>query len=187
MGVIAQINLNYDIELDVHLIELLPFQDFTELLNDGTIDVLDQLNALGGSDDSELLRRYTRLFTCSMIASGQYAYVPVDSDINSMDDIVVLGADGQLCTSFLSSGFTSSYFAEATKTRVLPPPIGSGDIATCFPGVATGEFDAYISIFPTEEDSQYDFAGNGLNAEDFRVVDLSVVAATPYWIAKDLI
>ena len=185
-AVIAQVNLNYDIELEVHMVNMLPFQDFTELLNDGTIDVLDQVNALGGSDDSDLLRRYTRLFSCSMIASGQYAIVSTESPINSMEDIRALGEDGQLCTSYLSSGFTSSYFPEANKTRVLPPPFEGGDIATCFPGVYSHHFDAYISIFHTVEASQYDFVQNGLSPDDFRVVDLSVIAATPYWVAKDL-
>lgn len=185
-AVIEQINLNYAIELEVHIVEVYPGQDFTMALNDGTIDVLDQVNALGGSDDSDLLRRYTRLFTCSMIGSGQYAFVQAESSLNSMEDIVELGEAGELCTSFLSSGFTSSYFAEANKTRVLPPPFEGGDIATCFPGVSDGTFDAYISIFPTAEASQFDFAENGLNPDDFRAIDLSVVTATPYWIAKDL-
>merc|ERR1712087_479379 len=185
-AIIEQINVAYDIELEVHLVDLFPFQDFTEALNDGTIDVLDQTNALGGSDDSDLLRRYTRLFSCSMIASGQFAFVAADSALDSMDDIVALGDEAKICTSFLSSGFTSSYLPEANKTRVLPPPFEAGDIATCFPGVSNGDFDAYVSIFPSAETSQYDFVANGLAPDDFKVIDTKVVAATPYWVAKDL-
>eukprot|EP01084_Bolivina_argentea_P234861 395366_1 len=185
-AIVEQININYDITIDVQIVDIWPFQDFTELLNDRTIDILDQLNALGGTDRNDNLRRNSRLFSCSLISSGQYVMVNHTSSIYSVTDIIEMGSNVKICAGVLSIQLTNAYFPNANITRAESPPVDEGDIKICISGLASGEYDVYITIFPTAQQTQFDFEGNGLNAQDFRVFSTNIVAGTPYWIAKNL-
>eukprot|EP01084_Bolivina_argentea_P080877 146463_1 len=184
-AIVKQINQYYNITIDVKIIDIYPFQDFTELLNDGSIDILDQINALGGTDRNYNLRRNSRLFSCSLISSGQYAMVNNDSSIYSVSDIK-MDSNVRICTGLLSIQLTNAYFPNAEISRVEPPPLGGGDIKTCIQGLANNIYDVYITIFPTPQDTQFDFDGNDLNPKQFTTFSTNIVAGTPYWVAKDL-
>jgi ABC-type amino acid transport substrate-binding protein len=142
-----------------------PFQ-FTDALKEGKIDIVDQVQALGGKSVG-LRRRTHRRFTCTIFATGQYLHVRKDSPYKSMDD--VLGAEGaKICAGVLSTQLGNAYFKKQTvETKWVR------DMAECTQGVKDGTYDGYLFVDPNPVDP-------GL-----RTINTGIVAGTPYWVAGD--
>lgn len=145
-GGITRIN----VEIDPALSDTL-----TDNLNDGTCDYINQVNALGG-ETNELRRRDTRLFTCTLVASGQFIHVPTENrgsplpDTNHIQNVGNLLDDPSLkiCTGPLSTQFTNRYFENPVDTiyfsflgdmgECAERVFGAGYCARCpYPGCPT--------------------------------------------------
>jgi len=119
-----------DVPIDPQLSDTL-----TDRLNDGTCDYLNQVNALGG-ETNDLRRRDTRLFTCTLVASGQFIHVPTENrggglpdtnHIQNMDDLLD-DPSLKVCTGPLSTQFTNRYFENPVDTIYFS---FKGDMGEC--------------------------------------------------------
>ena len=180
---IARINDNYDIDLTVNVYLITPFDDRTALLNDGTVDLLDPVQSLGNIDEDGTYLRSNRLFSCSIFAGSQFYLVRADSTLDTFQDLIDAGSSISICGSVIFSTITEAYLPDAQYSQLPPPPITGGDIATCIPGVANGIFDVYASLFPTAQSTKYNFAANGLDPDDFKVIEPLISNANVYWVA----
>jgi hypothetical protein len=141
-AVFDKIGAHYGVAIDIIDVEIPPPFDLTTALNDGTCDVVTQVNALGGESE-DLRRRNTRLFSCVMSSGGQYLYVPdlpgdracvattgcaTKAQLDAVQDITDMRASGlNICTGNLSTQLSNQYFPNSNVFTVRFP----GDIGNC--------------------------------------------------------
>ena len=115
----------------------------TSALNKGEIDILDQLNALGGESEN-LRRRTSRRFTCTLSGSRQVLYVKNEAPYTTFEDVLNDG-DVKICAGPLSTQLTRAYFKgpdQSVTTKYV------FDISSCLAEVVSGKADAMMSPFP---------------------------------------
>ena len=158
----------------------------TTALNTGEIDILDQLNALGGKSEN-LRRRTSRRFTCTLSGSKQVLYVKNEAPYKNFED-VLNDADVKICAGPLSTQLTNAYFKgpdQSVTTKYV------FDISLCLAEVISGKADAMMSPFPDEKFFPASIDTNGDRAPDtdprplIRSIDTNLVTGTPYWVALD--
>ena len=165
-----------------------PFKNDT-FLNEGKVDILGLVNALGGSTKGGERRRKARRYSCTMTATGQYLWMLRDGGPGwqSVDD--ALAAEGaHFCAGPLSNELTKTYFGKrgnTSKTEFF------NDLSRCLAKLANGEADAMVNPLPderffpefidTDGDGKAETATKGL----FRAVNTMIVAGTPLWVAVD--
>ena len=158
----------------------------TSALNKGEIDILDQLNALGGESEN-LRRRTSRRFTCTLSGSRQVLYVKNEAPYKTFED-VLKDRDVKICAGPLSTQLTNAYFKgpdQSVTTKYV------FDISSCLAEVISGKVDAMMSPFPDEKFFPPAIDTNGDRAPDMdprpliRSIDTNLVAGTPYWVALD--
>jgi hypothetical protein len=179
-AIIANIEAHYGVSLTVTDIVIPPpFFETTSVLvskSQPRADFVDQVNALGGVTQG-LSRRESRLFTCTLSASGQYLHVPaaLADTITSAED---LKADPsiRICTGNLSTQLANAYFpSHAVITERF------NDISACDARITAGTADIYMNSMPTL--SVATSAGLVLQ-NTYTPVDTRIVAGTPIWVAK---
>ena len=158
----------------------------TSALNKGEIDILDQLNALGGKSEN-LRRRTSRRFTCTLSGSKQVLYVKNEAPYKNFEDVLNDG-DVKICAGPLSTQLTNAYFKgpdQSVTTKYV------FDISFCLAEVINGKADAMMSPFPDEKFFPASIDTNGDRAPDtdprplIRSIDTNLVTGTPYWVALD--
>ena len=158
----------------------------TSALNKGEIDILDQLNALGGESEN-LRRRTSRRFTCTLSGSKQVLYVKNEAPYKTFEDLLN-DADVKICAGPLSTQLTNAYFTgpeQSVTTKYV------FDISSCLAEVISGKADAMMSPFPDEKFFPASIDTNGDRAPDtdprplIRSIDTNLVTGTPYWVALD--
>ena len=167
------VNLNY------------PF-DHTTALNDRTIDIVGQVNALGGiSEDTR--RRTSRRFTCIVSGSPQVLWVSKEDgpDWQTIDD-ALNDPTAHICAGPLSNQLGKAYFdlpGQKSSTAYL------NDMQICLTKLVRGEVDAMLSpfpddrFFPPEVDADGDGQFDTSTAGRFRSIPTYIVAGTPFWAA----
>ncbi|MCP4715753.1 MAG: hypothetical protein GY868_11605 [Deltaproteobacteria bacterium] len=156
----------------------------TTALNKGDIDILDQLNALGGKSEN-LRRRSSRTFSCTLTGSRQVLYVKNKAPYKNFDD-VLNDADVKICAGPLSAQLTRAYFNGPNQNVTTKHVF---DISLCLAAVINGKADAMMSPFPDEKFFPASIDTNGDRAPDtnprplIRSIDTGLVAGTPYWAA----
>lgn len=167
------VNLNY------------PF-NHTTALNDRTIDIVGQVNALGGVSEDKR-RRISRRFTCMIGGSRQVLWVKkVDGpDWETVDDALNDPA-AHICAGPLSNQLGKAYFdlpGQKSSTAYL------NDMQICLAKLLRGEVDAMLSpfpdarFFPPEVDVDGDGELDTPTAGRFRSIPTHIVAGTPLWAA----
>ncbi|MFC1591818.1 hypothetical protein ACFL43_04785 [Thermodesulfobacteriota bacterium] len=158
----------------------------TSALNKGEIDIIDQLNALGGTSE-KLRRRTSRRFTCTLSGSKQVLYVKNEAPYKNFED-VLSDSDVKICAGPLSTQLTKAYFNgpdQSVKTKYV------FDVSLCLAAVLNGKADAMMSPFPDEKFFPASIDTNGDRTPDtspqplLRSIDTNLVAGTPYWVAFD--
>ena len=172
---VINVNLNY------------PFAH-TSALNDGTIDIVGQVNALGGISEN-IRRRTSRRFTCIVSGSRQVLWVNKTDgpDWKTIDD-ALNDPTARICAGPLSNQLGKAYFdlpGQKSSTAYL------NDIQICLTKLVRGEVDAMLSpfpdarFFPEQLDSNADGTLDTATAGRFRAIPTHIVAGTPYWAAID--
>jgi len=158
----------------------------TSALNKKDIDILDQLNALGGESEN-LRRRTSRRFTCTLSGSRQVLYVKKEAPYTTFEDVLNDG-DVKICAGPLSTQLTRAYFKgpdQSVTTKYV------FDISSCLAEVVSGKADAMMSPFPDEKFFPASIDTDGDRAPDtdprplIRSIDTNLVTGTPYWVALD--
>lgn len=158
----------------------------TSALNKGEIDILDQLNALGGESEN-LRRRTSRRFTCTLSGSKQVLYVKNEAPYKTFEDMLN-DADVKICAGPLSTQLTNAYFTgpdQSVTTKYV------FDISSCLAEVISGKADAMMSPFPDEKFFPASIDTDGDRTPDtdprplIRSIDTNLVTGTPYWVALD--
>lgn len=186
-AVLSEIAGNYKTgPIAVENINIPPPFKATTALNDGTIDILDQLNALGGKSEN-LRRRTSRRFTCTLTASRQTLYVKNDAPYKTFEE-ALNDPNIKICAGPLSTQLTKGYFngpEQSVKTKYV------FDIPSCLGQVLRGEADAMMSPFPNEKFFPDSIDTDGDRKPDtdpkpfVRSIETNLVAGTPYWVALD--
>jgi len=158
----------------------------TSALNKGEIDILDQLNALGGKSEN-LRRRTSRRFTCTLSGSKQVLYVKNEAPYKTFED-VLKDADVKICAGPLSTQLTNAYFKgpeQSVTTKYV------FDISLCLAEVISGKADAMMSPLPDEKyfPALIDTKGDRVPDTDprplIRSIDTYLITGTPYWVALE--
>jgi len=164
-----------------------PF-DHTTALNDRTIDIVGQVNALGGISEDRR-RRTSRRFTCIVSGSRQVLWVSKTNGPNwkTVDD-ALNDPTTRICAGPLSNQLGKAYFdlpGQKSTTAYL------NDMQICLTKLVRGEVDAMLSPFPhsrffparvdSNDDGTLDTPTKGL----FRSIPTHIVAGTPFWAAID--
>ena len=172
---VTTVNLNY------------PF-DHTTALNDRTIDIVGQVNALGGISEDRR-RRTSRRFTCIVSGSRQVLWVSKAKgpDWKTVDD-ALNDPTTRICAGPLSNQLGKAYFdlpGQKSTTAYL------NDMQICLTKLVRGEVDAMLSPFPdarffpprvdSNDDGDLDTETAGL----FRSIPTHIVAGTPFWAALE--
>ena len=158
----------------------------TAALNKGDIDIIDQVNALGGKSEN-LRRKTSRRFTCTLSASKQVLYVKNKAVYKTFDD-VLNDPDVKICAGPLSTQLANAYF-DGPKQSVTTKYVF--DISLCLAEVFNGNADVMISPFPDEKyfpaliDTNSDRIADTDLRPLIRPIDTNIVAGTPYWVAYD--
>ena len=164
-----------------------PF-DHTTALNDRTIDIVGQVNALGGISENSR-RRTSRRFTCIVSGSRQVLWVSKANgpDWETIDD-ALNDPTARICAGPLSNQLGKAYFdlpGQKSSTAYL------NDMQICLTKLVRGEVDAMLSpfpdarFFPARVDSNDDGALDAATAGRFRSIPTHIVAGTPFWAAID--
>jgi ABC-type amino acid transport substrate-binding protein len=164
-----------------------PF-DHTTALNDRTIDIVGQVNALGGISENSR-RRTSRRFTCIVSGSRQVLWVSKTNgpDWETIDD-ALNDPTARICAGPLSNQLGKAYFdlpGQKSSTAYL------NDMQICLTKLVRGEVDAMLSpfpdarFFPARVDSNDDGALDAATAGRFRSIPTHIVAGTPFWAAID--
>jgi hypothetical protein len=172
---VITVNLNY------------PF-NHTSALNDRTIDIVGQVNALGGiSEDAR--RRVSRRFTCMIGGSRQVLWVnKVGGPTWETIDDALNDPTAHICAGPLSNQLGKAYFdlpGQKSSTAYL------NDMQICLSKLVRGEVDAMLSpfpdqrFFPPEVDSNGDGNLDTPTAGRFRSIPTHIVAGTPFWAAVE--
>jgi ABC-type amino acid transport substrate-binding protein len=173
-------------QIAVKNVDIPPPFNATTALNNGEIDILDQLNALGGKSEN-LRRRTSRRFTCTLSASKQVLYVKNEAPYKTFED-VLNDPDVKICAGPLSTQLTKGYFngpEQSVTTKYV------FDISLCLAQVLSGKADAMMSPFPDKKFFPSSIDTNGDRKPDtnpkplIRSIDTNLVAGTPYWVALD--
>ncbi|MCH9691429.1 MAG: hypothetical protein K0U59_05105 [Gammaproteobacteria bacterium] len=142
-AIFEELGDHYKVAIKRKDIEIAPPFNFTTALNNGSCDYIQQVNALGGETEG-LRRRDSRLFSCVVSSSAQYAFIPSSSDdrpcvandrcasateLVRIQRIVDLQANSRIniCTGNLSTQTSNRFFAENRVNTVRFP----GDIGNC--------------------------------------------------------
>ena len=158
----------------------------TSALNKGEIDILDQLNALGGISE-DVRRRTSRRFTCILSGSKQVLYVKNEAPYKNFQDLLN-DPDVKICAGPLSTQLTNAYFNgpdQSVTTKYF------SDISLCLAEVIGGKADAMMSPFPDEKFFPASIDTDGDKVPDtephplIRSIDTNLVTGTPYWIALE--
>ena len=186
-AVLTEIAKHYKIEpITVLKINLPPPFNATTALNKGEIDIIDQLNALGGKSEN-LRRRTSRRFSCTLSGSRQVLYVKNDALYKNFEDLLN-DPDIKICAGPLSAQLTRAYFKgpeQSVTTKYV------FDISSCLSKVITGKADAMMSPFPDKKFFPDLIDTNGDRKPEtnpkplIRAIDTNLVAGTPYWVAFD--
>ena len=156
----------------------------TSALNKGEIDILDQLNALGGISEN-VRRRTSRRFTCILSGSKQVLYVKNEAPYKNFEDLLN-DPDVKICAGPLSTQLTNAYFNgsdQSVTTKYV------NDISLCLAEVIGGRADAMMSPFPDEKFFPLSIDTDGDKVPDtkpqplIRSIDTNLVTGTPYWVA----
>jgi ABC-type amino acid transport substrate-binding protein len=164
-----------------------PF-DHTTALNDRSIDIVGQVNALGGISEDRR-RRTSRRFTCIVSGSPQVLWVNKTNgpDWESVDD-ALNDPTARVCAGPLSNQLAKAYFdlpGQKSTTAYL------NDMQVCLTKLVRGEVDAMLSpfpdsrFFPARLDSNDDGALDTASDGRFRSIPTYIVAGTPFWAAID--
>jgi ABC-type amino acid transport substrate-binding protein len=164
-----------------------PF-DHTTALNDRTIDIVGQVNALGGVSEDRR-RRTSRRFTCIVSGSRQVLWVSKTHgpDWKTVDD-ALNDPTARICAGPLSNQLAKAYFdlpGQKSSTAYL------NDMQVCLTKLVRGEADAMLSpfpdarFFPARVDSNDDGTLDTTTAGRFRSIPTHIVAGTPFWAAID--
>ena len=164
-----------------------PF-NHTTALNDGTIDIVGQVNALGGISEDKR-RRISRRFTCMIGGSRQVLWVnKVDGPDWATVDDALNDPTAHICAGPLSNQLGKAYFdlpGQKSSTAYL------NDMQICLTKLVRGEVDAMLSpfpdarFFPEKIDSNDDGELDTSTAGRFRSIPTHIVAGTPFWAAID--
>lgn len=158
----------------------------TSALNKGEIDIIDQVNALGGKSEN-LRRRTSRRFTCTISASRQVLHVKNEASYKTIDD-VLNDSDVKICSGPLSTQLANAYFDGPGQSVITNYVF---DISLCLAEVINGKADAMISPFADENLFPALIDINGDRKPDIdprpliRPIDTNIVAGTPFWVALD--
>lgn len=172
--VIEDIGKHYGVDLKVETVVLPPGRlPATSILNDGKIDFISQLNALGGNTQG-MRRRMSRRFSCTMSASSQFIHIPEKSElakeINSLNDLIAR-PDVRICAGPLTTQTAQAYMPDHTvKTKYI------NDLTACDKAVKDGKLDVIVNPLN-------DLAIGGI--EGYRSVHTLIVAGTPLWVAAE--
>jgi len=162
-----------------------PF-DHTTALNDRTLDIVGQVNALGGISEDKR-RRTSRRFTCIVSGSRQVLWVDKTNgpDWETVDD-ALNDPTARICAGPLSNQLGKAYFdlpGQKSATAYL------NDMQICLNKLVGGEVDAMLSpfphsrFFPARVDSDDDGKLDTDTAGRFRSIPTHIVAGTPFWAA----
>ena len=186
-AVLSEIAKHYGIgQITVTKVTIPPPFNATSALNKGEIDILDQLNALGGKSEN-LRRRTSRRFTCTLSGSKQVLYVKNGAPYKNFED-VLNDSDVKICAGPLSTQLTNAYFNGPDQSVTTKHIF---DISLCLAEVINGKADAMMSPFPDEKyfPALIDTNGDRIPDTDphplIRSIDTNLVAGTPYWVALD--
>ena len=164
-----------------------PF-DHTTALNDRTIDIVGQVNALGGISEDKR-RRTSRRFSCTVSGSRQVLWVSKTNgpDWKTIDD-ALNDPTARICAGPLSNQLGKAYFdlpGQKSTTAYL------NDMQICLTKLVRGEVDGMLSpfphsrFFPARVDSTADGTLDTATAGRFRSIPTHIVAGTPFWAAID--
>jgi hypothetical protein len=179
----------------------------TDRLNDGTCDYINQVNALGG-ETNLLRRRDTRLFTCTLVSSGQFIHVPKKDRGGGLPSTKHIKSIGDLqddpslkiCTGPLSTQLSNRYFPDHTVDTIFFSP--AGDMGECAERVLGAGYcdcpfpfgcptppncapfqlvhdDVFMSSLPDLRDALALTPYSGKT----KGIDTKIVAGTPLWVA----
>jgi hypothetical protein len=172
--VMEDIAEHYGVELEVESVVLPPGRlPATSVLNDGKIDFISQLNALGGNTQG-MRRRMSRRFSCTMSASSQFIHIPEDSElvgeINSLNDLIAR-KNVRICAGPLTTQTAQAYMPEhVVKTKYV------NDLTACDKDVKKGKLDVIMNPL-------HDLSLGGI--EGYTAVHTLIVAGTPLWVADE--
>jgi ABC-type amino acid transport substrate-binding protein len=172
--VITDIGKHYDVDLQVEAVVLPPGRlPATSILTAGKIDIISQLNALGGNTQG-LRRRESRRFSCTMSASSQFIHIPEKSElvdeIKSLNDLIAR-PDISICAGPLTTQTAQAYMPEhVVKTKYV------NDLTACDTAVKKGKLDVIINPLN-------DLSIGGI--EGYKSVHTLIVAGTPLWVAAE--
>ena len=158
----------------------------TSALNKGEIDILDQLNALGGISEN-VRRRTSRRFTCTLSGSKQVLYVKNEAPYKNFED-VLNDSEVKICAGPLSTQLTNAYFKGPDQSVTTKHVF---DISLCLAEVINGKADAMMNPFPDEKFFPASIDTNGDKIPDtdprplIRSIDTNLITGTPYWVALE--
>ncbi len=170
----VQLEKHYGVKLKITDVTLkLPSNATTSLVNDGSADFIDQLNATGG-DTQGLRRRDSRRWTCSLSAITQFVHVPESSPLaarlNTWED-VRKDTSIRICTGPLATQTMKAFLPNHKVTTKY-----IGDISNCVKEIEAGTQDVLAG--PLENLS---IAG----VKGYKRIHTLIVAGTPLWVAKE--
>jgi ABC-type amino acid transport substrate-binding protein len=173
-AVLKAIGDHYGVELKVENVVLPPGRlPATSVLNTGKVDVISQLNALGGNTQG-MRRRVSRRFSCTLTASSQFIHIPEKSElvgeINNLNDLIAR-PDVRVCAGPLTTQTAQAYMPKHTvKTKYI------NDLTACDKAVKKGDLDVIMNPL-------HDLGIGGI--EGYKAVHTLIVAGTPLWVAKE--
>ena len=186
-AVLSEITRHYGTDpITVTKVTIPPPFHATSALNKGEIDILDQLNALGGISEN-VRRRTSRRFTCTLSGSKQVLYVKNEAPYKNFED-VLNDSDVKICAGPLSTQLTNAYFNGPNQSVTTKYVF---DISLCLAEVINGKADAMMSPFPDEKFFPASIDTNGDKIPDtnphplIRSIDTNLVTGTPYWVARE--
>jgi ABC-type amino acid transport substrate-binding protein len=184
-AVLSEISKHYGTgPITVTKVTIPPPFNATSALNKGEIDILDQLNALGGMSE-KLRRRTSRRFTCTLAGSKQVLYVKNGAPYKNFEDLLN-DSDAKICAGPLSAQLTRAYFNGQDQSVTTKHVF---DISFCLAQVINGKADAMMSPFPNEKYFPASIDTNGDRTPEtnprplVRAIETNLVAGTPYWVA----
>ncbi|MEE4186121.1 MAG: hypothetical protein V2J12_10165, partial [Gammaproteobacteria bacterium] len=172
--ILEDIGKHYGVKLKVESVVLPPGRlPATSVLTDNKVDIISQLNAVGG-DTQGMRRRTSRRFSCTLSASSQFIHIPEKSpligQINSLNDLIAR-PDVKICAGPLTTQTARAYMPKHTiKTQYV------NDLTACDKGVKAGKYDVIMNPLT-------DLAIGGI--EGYKGVHTLIVAGTPLWVAAD--
>jgi len=172
--ILEDIGKHYGVELKVESVVLPPGRlPATSVLVDNKVDIISQLNALGGNTQG-MRRRTSRRFSCTISASSQFIHIPEESElvdeINSLNDLIDR-PDVRICAGPLTTQTARAYMPKhSVKTKYI------NDLTACDKGIEDGKFDVIMNPLN-------DLGIGGIDG--YKSVHTLIVAGTPLWVAAD--